>query len=502
MAKTSTQPQTGEEILPSQFNPVSIDARPHEGTAEHPGGQKAILDACLERNPDGSRVYNIVTVCVGRRAGKTVLDGFALHELGARCYGRSRVFNAAYAAQGHPQAEEFYEWIKSEWAAAGLLLRHKNKGQDRWILSKPFGNNLGVRLWCWSAEEGAHDNTRGKGLDLFMGDECGFWPVDAWLSTFLPMLGDRKGLALLTGTAKPEGVGFAWFRDIWLAGRPGKLREEDHISFSAPSESNPTVDPDFFAKLRAVARKKGKDVERSEFDGVFVEDTGGVFTNIQEVCSVSVGYRDENRAYAENFDPDSTFVVGIDWGRHEDWTRVMAFDRETKEQAAMLSFFDVDYDTQFIYINRLLDELHNPLVVADARETGSYLCRRLTTEYGRPVIPVKWAYGGEDDKSLYVTRGMDQFQGLRVKLFDLEEIKEEFLVYSKRSLPNATGWRYEAPSGKHDDIVSAYLFAARILHDTFQPTRGLMTEPDPFTRDWFLKRTRQKRRGRRRRVSR
>jgi hypothetical protein len=489
-----------QDSLPHRLEPMEIGAQPHEGTPEHPGGQVAVIRACLDLDHHGERKNDVVVVCVGRRAGKTVGLGLAMHEIGGRCPGHPRVFNVAYAAQGHPQAEEFYEWIKGEWDAGGMLLRHKNKGQDRWLLSKPFGRNLGVRLWCWSAEEGAHDNARGKGLDLFMGDECGFWPADAWFDSFMPMLGDRKGVAILVGTAKPEGVGFAWFRDQWLEGDPkSKLYDPKTKSFSWPSECNSHLSPEFFERLRARARKRGKHVEQSEYDGKFVEDAGGVFKNIKEVCSIPVRHRTDFCWYGAEPERNKTYVAGLDWGRHGDWTRFGVFDKSTHEQVAMASFFDVDYEICKVHIGNICDQYGNPLIIADARETGAYLNQQLRKEQHRRIRDVKWSYGGEFDKSTYVTRGRTMFEEMSVRLFNHEDLKEEFRVYSKSPLPKSDGWRYEAPQGKHDDIVSMFLFAAEGLDGQVVMNRPIVTAADtPFTRQWFLDRQKARSRLRRR----
>ncbi|MGB0686127.1 MAG: hypothetical protein ACPGQD_08135, partial [Planctomycetota bacterium] len=233
-------------ILP----PITSGAKPHTGTEEYPGGQVEVIEACLH--------FDVVVLCVGRRAGKTTCAAFLLMEEGARTEG---VYFAAYVAQGHPQAEEMFEVLKQEWEMAGLLIRSKNKGQDRWCELRPFGRNAGMKVWFWSGEKGAHKQCLGKGLHRLIIDEAGVIPVEAWSQTFSPMLVDRPGRALIIGTARPDGIGFAWFHDEWIAGqrtldgKPNKAYDDGYRSYSWPSESNPKLGREWIRKGRARARR-------------------------------------------------------------------------------------------------------------------------------------------------------------------------------------------------------------------------------------------------------
>ena len=257
---------------------LELGGYPHSGTPDYPGGQVAWLRACL--------AFKTVTIVVGRRAGKTSLDGFVVYEEGGHATGQ---YTVGYVAQGHPQATEYYELFLADWSAANMVVRKKNHGQDRYVMLRPFGLNDGVKVWFWSGEEGAHDQARGKGLDRLIIDEPGFVPESA-LSTFFPMLMDRSGKALIHGTARPDGIGFGWFRREYYMGidRPGSPRDRDRMSFSAPSECNPYIRRDSIMsdrrRFRSQLAPEVKTLdEMSEFDGVFVEDVGGVFSNLDQV---------------------------------------------------------------------------------------------------------------------------------------------------------------------------------------------------------------------------
>jgi len=457
-------------------------------------GQMAWLGACMD--------FRTVTIVVGRRAGKTSLDGFLVYEEGGQTEGP---YTLGYVAQGHSQANDYYEMFLTDWSAANMVVRKKNHGQDRYVQLRPYGLNHGAKIWFWSGEEGAHDQARGKGLNRLIIDEPGFVPESA-LPTFFPMLMDRGGKALIHGTARPDGIGFGWFRREYRLGidttdSEGKPvpRDPDHYSFSAPSECNPFIPrASILADRKRLRSPMAPDVktldEMSEFDGVFVEDLGGVFENIKRVCCLAPISSSPNRWIYKDAEAGHNYVMGIDWARFLDSTVVSIFDIQTKEQVYLLAIpgNSLLYGSQMDEVHRLFNLYNKPQIVADERDAGSYLCEQMRFKYGDRVKGVKWSYGGEDDKSAYVTRGRDLFQHVGWKLMNVQAQVDEFTLYSKTPLPSRNGYKYEAPPGLHDDFVSAALFASsRLQFDWINRDTKVIESPD-FSPEWFKERERQR----------
>lgn len=487
-----TQP---EEAVPLVLPPITSGAHPHNGRPEYRqefkcrdgetrtiGGQVLLIEAAMQ--------FEICVVPLGRRCGKTTGCAFLLMEEGAHC---DEFYFAAYVAQAHPQAEEMYEQLLSEWTEAGLVVRKKNKGQDRWIQLRPFGRNQGMRVWFWSGEEGAHDNARGKGLHRLIIDEAGYVPIEAWTESFGPMLVDRQGKAVIMGTPNPEGVGFAWFRDEFLEGIDAEdsPRDPDYCSLNFPTEANPTNDVATVARWRARVRKrKGAAAEKSEYDALFMEDIGGVFENLNACFVLEPKYQDlighGDLWIFKEASRTTSYCMSIDWGEHDDRTAVGIFDQKTRDQVAAAYFERDNYDSQLECVDELYKRYFRPRIIADERDAGKRLCQELRNKYRTPVIGVKFSSGGDFDKGEWVTRCREFFMEARWRLMKIHGQREEVRLYSKKKLPSK-GYRYEAPSGKHDDWVSMLIQVCFFLEQDYQGPAEDDEDPDPFSREWFLR---------------
>lgn len=470
--------------------------RPHRGTPDYPGGQAMWTDAALK--------YRVVTIAVGRRSGKTATLDFLDWEEGGRC---PHLYQSAFVGQSHAHAEKRFEERVREFEGARMLVRSKNKGQDRWLEAKRWAvegspGNKGAIFHFWSGEEDAIDNTRGVGLFRLKVDEAGFIP-EASMAALRPMLLERKGKTIITGTAKPEGVGFAWFRRYFYAGVHGPNRNPDYISFNAPSESNPFVDPKRVALERAECLTRAE--EQSEFDGLFVEDDAAVFSNLDAVFSIKkfseARWPGGHLWVSESPAPDKHYVIGCDFGKFHDASVFSVFCLETKQQVALgCTGRGVDFHDQFPLLHGLCETYGKPLVVADARGEGSLFVERLRYLYHDRIHAVYWSAGQSEDndnnKAVYVTRGRHLCQSAGWSLMDVRVQREEFRLYMRTKRPRDNGYYYEAPSGLHDDFVSAALLAGSRLQLQVPSASRAVVEPSWWSLEAIDQREAQRQYGR------
>lgn len=442
--------------LSTGVSPVSHGIKPHDGARGFKGQLTWILSALI---------HQLVVIAVGRQVGKTTCVQFLLLEEAARHEG---YYTAAYAAQGHPQASEFYELCLANWTKADIVRRYRDKGQDRFIELRPFGSNRGCKIYFWSADAEAHRGAAGKTLNRLVIDEASLIPEEALTSTFRPMLNVTRGKTLILGSPYPSGVGFDWFQRAWEhKDRDGQLLPTPpgaFESFNAPSECNPFSSEEWIAEQRRTCRTRTE--EACQYDAIFVKDMGAVFENLDAVFVLPYIQRGLRYIGAE-YTVGEHYVVGLDFGKFDDWTVVSVFHANTRRQVALLRVQGA-YEYQLGEITGLIDAYGRPVVYADGREGGTVLCEMLRKRYGKSLYEVKWSRGGIYDKESSIFRGQDLFQQSSKDLskhhgwqmLALPEQREEFRLFSSEPLsPTNPSRRYGAPVGRHDDFVAAALYA-------------------------------------------
>jgi hypothetical protein len=85
----------------------------------------------------------------------------------------------------------------------------------------------------------------GVSLDFLLVDEAGRVQDAAWEGALSARLVEREGRALVVGTPRHEG---SWFHKLYLLGRGG---DPDVESWSAPTTTNPSIDPVLVERERA-----------------------------------------------------------------------------------------------------------------------------------------------------------------------------------------------------------------------------------------------------------
>lgn len=436
---------------------IRHDKKPHDGARGHKG-QQTWLDECLDKH---SRGTHTVTIAVGRQIGKTTLVQFLPVEEAARC---KTHYQAAYVAQGHPQATEFYELCLMNWEQAKIVKKARDKGQDRFIEIIPFGQNRGMKMYFWSGDADAHKGAAGKTLNRIVIDEASLVPEEAVTSTFRPMLNVTKGKMLVMGSPYPGGVGFDWFEKVWLWGEPnGDKKRPGYWSFSAPSECNPFSSDVWIAENRAMCRSKSE--EMCQYDGLFSRDIGSVFKNLDLVFSIKPIRKRGYTWIAEDYIVGEHYVAGIDFGKMFDYTVVSIFHANSRRQVAVMRV-QGDYLEQLRLIDDAISAYGHPTMWVEGREGGSVLNEMLRKRFAKGMVEVKWSRGGLWDKESNIIRGQDLCQqaivknGITWNLMNIPEQREEFRLFGCSPIsPTNPTLRYGAPPGRHDDFVAAALYA-------------------------------------------
>jgi hypothetical protein len=222
------------------------------------------------------------------------------------------------------------------------------------------------------------------------------------------------------------------------------------------------------------------------FDGVFAKDLGSVFPNIGDVFVLSA--QDRGNVWVhQDWQQGMAYVAGLDFGAKRDYSVLSIFTIEDRPRQVLVLRIHGDLHKQMGLIDRVLADYHHPLLYVEGREGGAYIAPALREKYGEGCRAVAWTAGGKWDKESAVLRGVDFFQQKAWSLIDVPWQRDEFRLFSrKRRGENSTGWKYEAPSGKHDDSVAATLYAAYGLPFVTREKLELEPEgPKPQTLEWY-----------------
>jgi len=469
---------------------LELDARPHRGTVDYPGGQVAMIRGCLK--------YPIFVNPCGRRVGKTTAIFFLWLEEQAR---RRGFYNSGYVATDHPKAKEFFEVF---FKCMGGDPKHnpesliksfnRSQGQDRWIelhaltfIDPDTGEehqwNTGGKYYFWSGQHPNYEAIQGFMFPFhrMCVDEMQLQHEALVTDILMPMLGDEDGKLLLTGHPKRGRPGNHLFQTYFNRGKSERHKWREYGCWNIPAEGNP------YTPRNAIERGRNacltKEQEREEYDGLFCDDTGGVFPNLNLVFDVEPTpretpdwYRTLQREhpmpgakawFAERPVRGKKYVIGVDWGKLMDATVFSIFDRTTNRQVAVFQIQGEDYDDQIRWLHTIRKKYNNAVVHGDQNGVGEAMGEQLRKRY-------KSGYKGHKfnaaNKELYVRRGQIHFKEVWVHLMNIEDQREEFRLFS--IIPPKTddlmggkhiNTRYGHPPNEHDDFVDAFLVLTESL---------------------------------------
>lgn len=402
------------------------------------------------------------SVCTGRRFGKTMCLAAELLDRG----GCEKAGDYGWVAPTYNVAERGIEAFRT--IAEGFI-EVCGRAPSRVEFTGPAGR---VRVWFLSADN--PDNIRGFGFQGLVIDEAAAIPADVWHYVLRPTIAQTLGWAVFVSTPK----GRNWFYDLYTRGMDPS--ETDYASFRFPSKASPYFPVKEWEEAR---RTLPADVFRQEYEAEFLEDSAGVFRNI-EGCLLKVeggGCEVEGAEYHRNV------VIGCDVAKHTDWTVLIAMDAETGRCFAMERFNHLDWPIQKERIVGFARK-YRGRVILDASGVGDpifddlkrvipdiegfkFTVQSKTELIQRLIVAVEqrkvsWPAGREvrrvSSEQLSVNsgekishRGTEFTEG---RGSEWEVLTNEMKRYEYQIGPSG-GITYGAPSGYHDDCVMALALA-------------------------------------------
>jgi hypothetical protein len=303
-------------------------------------------------------------------------------------------------------------------------------------LSKPREIELvnGSTLSFRSAER--EDSLRGGGVDFLVIDEAGSVPDRAWVQELRPTLSDTEGDMLAIGTAKRQNWFYRWFQRGQDADYP------DIASWQAPTIQNPHVAD---GEVESAQEDMPDREFRREYQAEFLEETGGVFTDLE--TRVLSEYDPEQVSPAA----DADYVHGVDLARSEDYTVIITLDED-----ARLVHFDRVRRAGWPEIQRRVEAAasrYPGAVHVDATRDNKIVSD--LEDAGVSVTPK--SFGGGEKQTL-IQNLITAVEAGEVTLPDMDPLVHELEVFEAETTKTGNT-RYRAPAGHKDDCVDALALA-------------------------------------------
>ena len=332
----------------------------------------------------------------------------------------------AWISPIYKQCRKVFDEITS---IAHTIIKSKNKAE----LTIEFIN--GSTLQFLSADRG--DSIRGFSFHFMVVDEAAFLKQDVFEQAILPTLSALGRKCLIISTPKGKN----WFYNYYLR---GSNEGGEYKSFRGYTQDNPYIDEQFIADCRA---SMPPSIFKQEFEAEFTDAGSDVFTNLDKIC-----IRDEWIEPTRN----NSYYGGIDTGISNDYSvcvimdesgRVCYVHRITNQPIESVAGIFRDILKRFAVRNCNI-EVNGPgvgmyeLIAKDFRQATKWT----TTNENKAIGIQQLIRACEEGVLELPSRTL------------MPDVWDEFQAYSYKTLPTGR-LQFNAPSGYHDDIVMATMFA-------------------------------------------
>lgn len=396
-------------------NPVQIKMpRPHKG-------QHTMLD-CIAKG------ISVVAFC-GRRFGKTQVAVYA-------------ILRAATSKVG------LYWWVGLSWRSASLkrawrllklyvrqIWRALGEKPDKHIreADKELYLPNGSSIWLRTAER--PDSLAGEGLRGVVLDEFSLMDEVVWTEYIEATLLDYVGSwALFIGVPKGEN----WAATLWRKAHTRKQWKALHFT----TYDNPFMERERIDDIKANVTEA---LFAQEYMAEITPDAGAVFRGVTKVLTAPLNAMPiEGHSYA----------FGVDWGKTGDYTCIVVMDKTTRQVVAIDHFNQISWSLQRGRLRKLYDMWQPDMILAEQNSIGDVNIEALQAE-GLPVHPFQTTASTKPPLIEGLALAIEREE---IGLIPDEGLKNELQAYTMERMPSGS-FRYNAPSGMHDDRVIALALA-------------------------------------------
>lgn len=365
-----------------------------------------------------ARRFNVV--CVGRRAGKTVLG---VH------------LCAAPEVIPHPVGwfSPSYKLMLEVWREVVRIFQPVIARQNATERRLEFTTGGVLEFWSLDNPQAG----RGRKYRRVIVDEAAFVPdlMDTWNYAIRPTLADLRGDAWVFST--PKGRNGFW--QMWQRGQDDG--EPDWASWQMSSDVNPLLPVSELAEMR---RNLPEMVARQELDAQFLDDAGGVFRRVMDAATATA---------LDAGKPGRAYVAGVDVADAADFTVISILDATNREQVYLDRFNQVGYLALEDRIEAAYRRFNVQTIVIEDNSIGQPVIDHLRRR-GMQIVPF---HTSAASKTPLIQSLQSAFEHGTLRILnDPVQVGELQAYEGKRT---ASGFSYSAPPGMHDDTVMALALA-------------------------------------------
>lgn len=296
-----------------------------------------------------------------------------------------------------------------------------------------------------------------RGLDMIVATEAARIKREAWENSLLTRLsspgrgpGGKGGVAVLNST--PNGRN--WFYELYqrgLSDPTGYVKSWHFTSFDSPLANR--------AELLRHKEFMPEMAFKQEYLAEFLAYGGSVFRRIEDCFEV----------FPFPAQAEGAVSIGIDWGRYNDRTAVVAIDAPYNSRGVyrvinVLTLNKVPYERQMQQIGAFCDLYPSACIIAESNGLGDPLIAQLRSATKKRVIPFATTAASKRQIIDYASMMFEQ-KAVKlpavlksgIKVSACEVLTNELTAFEITE--KATGYSFGAPKGQHDDHVMAFCIA-------------------------------------------
>jgi len=206
-----------------------------------------------------------------------------------------------------------------------------------------------------------------------------------------------------------------------------------------------------FSEAQQMWRTMPEMTFRQEFLAEFLEESGAVF---RRVLDAATGLPQEPIAGHE-------YVMGVDWGKSNDFTVIAVGDLTTHSMVAMDRFNQIDYRVQRGRLETLAQRYNPNVIMAESNSMGEPIIEQLQAD----GLPVRGFTTTNATKAAIIEALGLALERSEITLLNDAVLVGEMQAYEMDRLPSGMV-RYSAPDGMHDDTVMATALMWEAMHST------------------------------------
>ena len=326
------------------------------------------------------------------------------------------------------------------------LILKKNENE----LTVTFRNKSILRL------KGADqpDTLRGSGPVGIVFDEFQKQKIEAW-HVISKVLARNQGWAMFVGT--PAGRNHLF--DFYERGLDNPRFPQWKSWYLKASESGLIATEEL---EREWEERLSDEFYNQEWEVAWLEGVGQVFKGVKAIAE----------AIPQIPLKEHLYVMGVDIAKHEDYTVITVFDRSNNMQVYQERFNKIDWPLQRERVAEISKHYNGAICALDATGVGDVFADELARG-GTPVTPIKIT---EPLKREMIQKLSMWIQQKRFLILNNEDTIVELENFAYKKGPTGK-YRYEAPSGKHDDIVMSLALAVLELNPVITPEMRKQVSP-------------------------